>query len=91
MLWTKENLFRRDIVINCATAEQAKVLLDWTESIGKSWYGSTRDNYWNSYKANTCYKLIYKSYCNINYFQANSHTIIKFTDLTLPIIVSKRA
>ena len=90
MLWTKENLFRKDIGINCTTIAQAKALLDWTVSIGESWYSSSGATYWSTYRENTCYRLSDNSYCYSSYF-TSTHTIVKFTDLMRLPIISRRA
>lgn len=57
---TLKEFFESDeiLVIHCDTEENANTLLEAFDKLGEKWFGGKsylEDNYWRSYKEETCY------------------------------------
>lgn len=75
--------YKGKYVMHCKTEEEAKVFCIYLDSIGHKWCSGVSylsKNYWNAYKASTCYNFNTDNYCNKQYYEIKGYIILEWSD-----------
>lgn len=72
-------------VMHCKTEEDAKIFLEFLDSLGMHWIDREKGSYltethWNRYGENTCYNFMRGSFSDIDHYKMHGFSILEFED-----------
>lgn len=87
VMFDAKKILKTDTVVCCKTELEAKLLLQWADSIGRTWCDGHYFNeitYYNEFKDKTCYNIYLGMYGSYDtYDNYINYTILSFNDALL--------
>jgi len=85
MKFNKELIMQENTVVHCDTKEKAARLLEWADSLGRSWrYGDSYlyNTNWDNYKELTCYYIYNNSFADTKgVYTKYNYKILEFEEV----------